>query len=325
MDHSFAALIPVFNGERHLRTALESVLQQTRPLDEIIVIDDGSTDATPDLLRSFGDRVRVVRQANGGVAAARNVGFRAARSRWVALLDADDYWHPQKIAVVESAVRKLPDAGFFYSDAWQVDEGGARQRILRSSALGRATAQTLLLRSCFVTSSAVVQRDRAVSAGLFREDFLCKAGMEDWDFFIRLANESPGFPVPGRWTYYRHHSSSAIQSHRDRLRQDAERVVDLNSALVSPRVARRARALVYFESGVRHMAALALPAARRELVHSFRGAPNLALKAAFLWVLSWGGAFPVGVLLKTRRWVYGIMAWIESVLKRDGGWGGSRE
>ena len=82
----------MFNGAAFLRRALDSVLAQTYPLQEIIVIDDGSTDSSPEILMSYGDCLTVVRQENSGVAVARNVGLQKASGDLIAFLDQDDLW-----------------------------------------------------------------------------------------------------------------------------------------------------------------------------------------------------------------------------------------
>ncbi len=92
-----SCIVPVFNGERYLREALDSVLAQThRPL-EIIVADDGSTDGSANVVAAFRDGVRYLRQSNQGPSSARNLGIRAALGDFIAFLDADDLWHPQKL------------------------------------------------------------------------------------------------------------------------------------------------------------------------------------------------------------------------------------
>jgi glycosyltransferase involved in cell wall biosynthesis len=92
-------VIPVFNGERYLAEALDSVLAQTHSPIEIIVVDDGSTDGTPDVLAGYGGDVRSVRQANAGPAAARNRGVADARGEYLAFLDSDDLWALSKTEV----------------------------------------------------------------------------------------------------------------------------------------------------------------------------------------------------------------------------------
>ncbi len=104
-----SVVIPAYNAEQYVKEAAESVLAQTyRPL-EIICVDDASTDGTADVLASFGERVRVIRRAeNGGGAAARNDGLALARGEYVAFLDADDFWPPEKLAVQEAYLRAHP-------------------------------------------------------------------------------------------------------------------------------------------------------------------------------------------------------------------------
>ena len=92
-----SCIVPVFNGENYLAEALESILAQTyRPI-EVIVVDDGSTDGTAGLAARYGDRIRYVRQNNGGAPTARNLGLSVAVGEFVAFLDSDDLWHPEKL------------------------------------------------------------------------------------------------------------------------------------------------------------------------------------------------------------------------------------
>jgi glycosyltransferase involved in cell wall biosynthesis len=90
-------IVPVFNGARFLGEAVASILHQGHSPLEVIAVDDGSTDDSPEILASFGARVRVIRQANAGPAAARNTGVREARGEFLAFLDQDDRWHPEKL------------------------------------------------------------------------------------------------------------------------------------------------------------------------------------------------------------------------------------
>lgn len=93
-----SCIVPVFNGAQYLEGSLESVLSQTHPPIEVIVVDDGSTDSTPSVAQAFGPRIRYVRQDNAGPAAARNRGVELSMGEFVAFQDADDLWHPTKLA-----------------------------------------------------------------------------------------------------------------------------------------------------------------------------------------------------------------------------------
>jgi len=97
LPETVSVVIPVFDGERFLGPAIESVLGQTRPPEEVLVVDDGSTDGSAAVAAKFGGRVRLLRQANQGAAAARNLGVSAAVGTWLAFLDADDRWEEGKL------------------------------------------------------------------------------------------------------------------------------------------------------------------------------------------------------------------------------------
>src|ERR1700728_4898735 len=92
-----SVIIPSFNRAHCIAASVESVLAQSFQDFELIVVDDGSTDETQQVLARFGDRIRVIRQDNGGVSAARNAGMRVARGSWIAFQDSDDTWRPEKL------------------------------------------------------------------------------------------------------------------------------------------------------------------------------------------------------------------------------------
>lgn len=93
----FSVIIPAYNAEAFIARAIDSVLTQTWPAHEILVVDDGSSDATAEVVARYGDRVRYLRQDNAGVSAARNAGARAASGDWLAFLDADDWYYPDRL------------------------------------------------------------------------------------------------------------------------------------------------------------------------------------------------------------------------------------
>jgi glycosyltransferase involved in cell wall biosynthesis len=122
-----SAVIPVFNRERTIGRAIESVLAQTHPPAEIVVVDDGSTDLTAEVVATFADRVRYAYQPNAGAAVARNHGVATATAPWVAFLDSDDYWFDDHIARMSAAISVTGGAAtFYFADSRRPSsEGGA--------------------------------------------------------------------------------------------------------------------------------------------------------------------------------------------------------
>src|SRR5216683_170215 len=121
-----SAIIAVYNGAATVAQAIDSVLAQTFGDLDLIVVNDGSTDGTPGVLRNYGDRIRVVDQPNCGVAAARNAGVRASRGEYIAFLDSDDAWAPTKIARAVAALEEAPSCVLAFSNLTIVDSAGHR-------------------------------------------------------------------------------------------------------------------------------------------------------------------------------------------------------
>ncbi|MBJ7470528.1 MAG: glycosyltransferase family 2 protein [Solirubrobacteraceae bacterium] len=150
-------VLPVFNGEQHLRQALDSIARQTHQPTEVVAVDDGSTDRSVAILESFG--ARVLHSARAGQAAARNVGVAAVRGHAVAFLDQDDVWKPTKLERQLAVLAADPELGFvgahssvfvdpgserpaWWKPSW--DEGGAEPSLLPSATLYRRTALELV-------------------------------------------------------------------------------------------------------------------------------------------------------------------------------------
>jgi glycosyltransferase involved in cell wall biosynthesis len=121
-----SCIVPVFNGERFVGEALNSILDQThRPL-EVIVVDDGSTDGTAQAVRAFGDPVFYIHQVNAGPAEARNRGVECGRGDFYAFLDADDLWHPEKLRRQLSRFRERPELAYSVTLAQNIWEDTVR-------------------------------------------------------------------------------------------------------------------------------------------------------------------------------------------------------
>lgn len=154
MSVDFSVVIAVYNGERTLKRAIDSVLAQTWPAREIIVVDDGSTDASAAIASNYGPPVRVLRQANRGVSAARNAGVAAASGDWIAFLDADDYYYPHRLQRAAEAIERFPQADFVTADFDYRDEAGRLlRRSLESTVLGRRLLRRAEENPCLMTQA----------------------------------------------------------------------------------------------------------------------------------------------------------------------------
>lgn len=191
-DVPFVSVVLItYNCAAYLTTAIDSVLSQTWTDLELIVVDDGSTDGTRQLVEAVTDpRVRYIEQPNGGPNAARNRGTLAARGALIAFLDCDDWWTPQKISRQVARARDRPRAGLIYSFATRVNERGVPKERYDTALDGEAL-DTLLFGNAIAgsASSALVTRAAFEQVGPFDETL--RFG-EDWEYWIRVA---AAFPV----------------------------------------------------------------------------------------------------------------------------------
>lgn len=173
-----------------MQVAIDSVLAQTRPIDEVLVIDDGSTDGTEAALRArYGDRIRYHWQANAGVSAARNTGMTLATGQYFALLDSDDVWMPEKTARQAEWLDAHPDFGMVLCDVVRVDEDGAvcnvfhRREVLPEDGW---VLHRLLRNPSLVPASIMFRREVFETCGGF--DVSLRTA-EDIDFHLRVARK----------------------------------------------------------------------------------------------------------------------------------------
>ncbi len=195
-----SAVIPTFNYGRYVTEAVDSALAQTHRNLEIIVVDDGSTDDTRERLAGYRDRIIYVFQKNQGLSAARNTGIRHARGEWIALLDSDDVWHPQKTDIQLRAAKRFTGVGLIGSPSasimWPEVETEAAARLL--------SQRDFLLSGRIGPSGALIYRSCFDRVGLF--DTALRS-CEDRDMWLRLSVEYPAMLVLSPCWWYRRHST----------------------------------------------------------------------------------------------------------------------
>ncbi|MEM7293856.1 MAG: glycosyltransferase [Pseudomonadota bacterium] len=185
---SVSVVIPTYNRSALLTRAIDSVLSQTHPAEEIIVVDDGSTDRTAEMVQKRYPHVQLLRQKNQGVSAARNRGITAAKCEWIGLLDSDDAWLPQKL---ERQVRAIQQRGGFRlihcDDIW-IRNGERVDPINKHQKQGGYIFRCCLPMSCISPSAAVIHRSLFDEVGRFDTGL---PACEDYDLWLRICARDP--------------------------------------------------------------------------------------------------------------------------------------
>lgn len=189
----YSVVIPLYNKQRYIKSTLQSVLAQTYTDYEVIVVDDGSTDASlQEAEQMQSDKIRVLHQENQGVAVARNTGIENAEGEYIAFLDADDKWNPSYLEEIDKIVQKYPQSDIFVS-AYEVDLGNGKKNLSEQMSAQDGCLPsywaTLSSKYDFVwTSATTIRKSALVQAGLFRPGE--KIG-QDLDMWARVARNNP--------------------------------------------------------------------------------------------------------------------------------------
>jgi glycosyltransferase involved in cell wall biosynthesis len=219
---SISVVIPCYNAAHFLRATIESILRQTRPATEVIVVDDGSTDDSARIAASFGPPVRVIRQRNQGESAARNRGIEAATGDWVAFLDADDLWLPTKLARQAGVIRLAPADVVCVTCQFDLFGEGMEDR--RCELPPRYDSdhplREMLTGYAVHVSAAVVHREAARRTP-FPEEI---RHAEDAIFFVFLRSQGRFLEVPEVLVRYRRHGPQQSQEPQHLLRTAISRL-----------------------------------------------------------------------------------------------------
>jgi glycosyltransferase involved in cell wall biosynthesis len=229
-------VVPVYDGAAFVAEAIGSALAQTYPNVEVVVVDDGSRDATPaivDALAARDPRVRVVHQANRGLSGARNAGIEHARGAYVAFLDADDWLLPNKLTDQVAALEAHPDVDLVYGEVHYVDErhGGVWDPLRGAPPL--PFSRLLAYRNWFAPPAPLLRRSLVDAVGDFDPAF---RAVEDWDYWLRCLSRTDFLFVPGVVAHYRLHGE---QMHRNREKMDTAHRQLLAKHFANDPIARR--------------------------------------------------------------------------------------
>jgi glycosyltransferase involved in cell wall biosynthesis len=183
-----SVIVPTFNRAHTLRRALDSIVAQSYPACEVIVIDDASTDETAELLSDYEGVQNVKLTTNRGVSVARNVGIGLARGEWIALLDSDDSWAPEKLAMQVAAAEREPQIRIFHTDEIWIRNGTRVNPMKKHGKPDGWVYEASLALCCVSPSSVLMHRSVFERCGVFDESL---PACEDYDLWLRLFNRYP--------------------------------------------------------------------------------------------------------------------------------------
>lgn len=307
---AISIIIPTYNCESYIAETINSVLNQTFSDFELIVIDDGSTDHTRQIASSYGENVRLITQANAGVCKARNRGIREAAGRYLCLMDHDDYWFPDKLALQMDTMERHPEAGLVYStfNWWFPDANGAfppaEAYIEDPCPEGidedfSGWIYHLLLLDCWVlTSSALIRAEVFGRCGMFDESLPYS---EDWDLWLRIAREYPFIKLKKSLTLYRQHAyqgnlvTRVIDYRTDLLTTAAEKwgLCSPDGRCITKQQFRRTISRYHRDFGIRHLLSGNLRIANRSFIKSWLTSPVSLKSLAYI---------PAGLLGWRPKW-----------------------
>ncbi|MCC7193638.1 MAG: glycosyltransferase family 2 protein [Phycisphaeraceae bacterium] len=237
----FSVIIPTYNREKLISATIDSIFAQSFHDFEVIVVDDGSTDRTLEVIGRYGDRVKVLRQQNGGPGAARNTGIKNARGEYVAFLDSDDLWFPWTLETYRQVIDDFKQPSYITGAPFIFSDEAAIQTVTRADLRTVAFPDYLASSKAwcwYSCSSFVIRRDVLQKVGGFTHEWV---NAEDADLAMRIG-EFPGFVnIKAPYLFaYREHAVSAI-ANIDKTYQGLDRMLRLERSGAYPGGTKRSR------------------------------------------------------------------------------------
>lgn len=204
MEEKVSVIIPTYNRPRWLPETIESVLNQTYPCTEIIVVNDGSTDNTEEVLKPYIDKIKYIYKENGGPGSAVNAGIMAATGKYIARIDDDDLFLPEKIELQVRMFQQRPELGLVATDSHIIDTEGKIVETRRVLDFSKHGAFLTLLQYCiFSQPTVMVRKECHDKVGLYRNTYA-----QDYDMWLRIARAYPLGVIHSPLAMYRRHSSN---------------------------------------------------------------------------------------------------------------------
>lgn len=227
-----SVVIPVFNAKKFISETIESVVAQTYPHWELVVVDDGSTDGTSEILKKYkkmlSTKMRIITQKNCGVSIARNRGIAISKGEYIAFLDHDDLWLPEKLEIQTKILDSDKSLGMVYCDSYVIDE---KSNIKEDSVIQSILSRNIPLQRRFrgwifdelfyvnyiSLETAVIRKKVLKNTGMFNPDYKIA---EDYDLFLKIAKKYPVDFVEKRLAKFRAHAGGASRNIKLRVAEE---------------------------------------------------------------------------------------------------------
>lgn len=270
-----SVIIPTYNTARYLPEAIESVLKQTYQDFEIIVLDDGSNDNTKEIVMKYNDniknKIRYIYQENKGVAVARNTAIKNARGEFIALLDADDKYYPNRLEEGIKVIGSNPGIGLVHADDMETFEDG---KCIGTPKRNKRVLSGYIFKNLFThkanisSPTVLVRKECFDKVGLFDEN-LTRLGCEDREAWLRIAREYRIEYINKVLAYYRH-QRAGLSKNREKMMRGRYYVVDkfFSQGYVSKSLRRIALGRIHRESGDELLKASKYEESRKEYLRS---------------------------------------------------------
>lgn len=217
MSSTVSVIIPAYNRALYINQTVNSVLNQSFQDFELIVIDDGSTDGTYERLQEYGGQITLLTHknlANKGQSVSINLGLREAKSKYIAILDSDDFWEPGKLHIQVDYLEKHPEIGLVYCNGYGVDSDGKRYYDFYSEDPNEQNDPNRVLLDCYILlpQNSLVRKSVYDQVGFFNETY---RSAQDHDMLIRIAEVCKFAYLPDYVFNYRRHENSISAQNQD--------------------------------------------------------------------------------------------------------------
>jgi len=270
-----SVIIPAYNAQQFIAEALDSVFSQTYKNFEVIVINDGSTDGTQKLLEryknKFGEQLIIINQSNQGQVIAKNNGLKVAKGEFIAFLDSDDKWAPEKLQLQLDLMSKSSNIGLCYTEAILINEKGAKIGYRQVNDLYKGKCfERLIMRNNITASSVMIRKECIDKVGFYDEKLKT---CENWDLWLRISRFYELSFIKKPLAYYRIHKGH-MSNQINRMRKGRIYVIKKHAKYLPSHVYKEALFNAHLDYAKNYIWNLYLKEARQDLIEAIKLKPT---------------------------------------------------